>query len=326
MRRLLALSVVPLLLLAGCGDTPDAPDPTSSSSEGAPAPTDSDVESVEVAGAEGEKPTVEFAAPFGVAATERTVLREGDGPAVALGQKVTVEYLAVNGRDAAEFDSSYDRAPATFILDEGTVIPGFATGLDGVNVGSRVLVAVAPDDGYGPQGGVPDASIEADDTLLFIIDVTAASDVLDRATGAPVEPPDGLPGVTLAEDGKPTITVPEGPAPTELVVQPLITGEGPVVEAGQQITVHYTGVKWPGGEQFDSSWDRGSPATFPIGTGGVIPGWDAGLVGQPVGSQVLLVVPPAQGYGEQGNPQGGISGTDTLVFVVDILDAAAPTG
>lgn len=320
MRRLLALSVLPLLLLAGCGGSSASPEaPTSSQA----APTDSDIGAVQVSGAQGDKPTVEFPTPFGVGATERAVLREGDGAPVALGQKVTVEYLAVNGRDAAEFDTSYGRAPATFILDEGTVIKGFATGLDGVTVGSRVLVAVAPDDGYGAQGGVPDANIEAGDTLLFVIDVTAASDVLDRASGTPVEPPGGLPTVVLAENGQPTITVPDTVAPTELVVQPLITGAGPVVEAGQQITVHYTGVKWPGGEQFDSSWDRGLPATFPIGTGGVIPGWDAGLVGQPVGSQVLLVVPPAQGYGEAGNPQGGISGTDTLVFVVDILDAAA---
>ena len=75
------------------------------------------------------------------------------------------------------------------------------------------------------------------------------------------------------------------------------------------------------GKQFDSSWDRGAPADFAIGTGKVIPGWDAGLVGQTVGSQVLLVVPPDQGYGASGNSQAGISGTDTLVFVVDILDA-----
>lgn len=318
MRRLLALCLLPLLLVAGCGESAPSTDETSESK-----PINADLSSVEVAGPEGEKPTLEFQTPFGVSSTESAVLREGTGAPVALGQKVTVEYVAVNGRDAAEFDTSYGRSPATFILDESTVIKGFATGLDGVKVGSRVLVAVAPDDGYGPQGGVPDAGIEKDDTLLFVIDVTGAAEVLKRAAGAPVAPPAGLPTVTLADDGKPTITLPETPAPTELVVQPLITGTGAKVEAGQEITVHYTGIKWPGGEQFDSSWDRGAPATFPIGSGGVIPGWDAGLVGQPVGSQVLLVVPPEQGYGEQGNPQGGISGTDTLVFVVDILDAQA---
>jgi peptidylprolyl isomerase len=85
--------------------------------------------------------------------------------------------------------------------------------------------------------------------------------------------------------------------------------------------VHYTGVIWDSGKTFDSSWDRGAPVDFAIGQGQVIAGWDAGLVGQTVGSQVLLVIPPDQGYGERGQPDAGISGTDTLVFVVDILDA-----
>ena len=106
-----------------------------------------------------------------------------------------------------------------------------------------------------------------------------------------------------------------------LVSQALIKGTGPVVAAGQTITVHYTGVIWGSGKQFDSSWDRGSPVNFVIGKSQVIPGWDEGLVGQTVGSQVLLVVPPDKGYGTAGQSSAGISGTDTLVFVVDILDA-----
>jgi peptidylprolyl isomerase len=104
-------------------------------------------------------------------------------------------------------------------------------------------------------------------------------------------------------------------------VQPLIKGAGPVVQAGQTITVHYTGAIWATGKTFDSSWDSGTPAEFSIGTGEVISGWDEGLVGQTVGSQVLLVVPPDKGYGATGSSDGTISGTDTLVFVVDILDA-----
>ena len=96
----------------------------------------------------------------------------------------------------------------------------------------------------------------------------------------------------------------------------------PVVTAGQTISVHYTGVVYDGGKQFDSSWDRGQPADFVIGKGQVIAGWDEGLVGQTVGSQVLLVVPPDKGYGADGQPAAGIKGTDTMVFVVDILGAA----
>jgi peptidylprolyl isomerase len=132
---------------------------------------------------------------------------------------------------------------------------------------------------------------------------------------------EGLPTVKLAMAGKPTITVPSSTAPDTLVVQPLITGTGPVVTAGQTISVHYTGVIWDSGKKFDSSWDRGAPVDFLIGEGQVIAGWDEGLVGQTVGSQVLLVIPPDKGYGEQGQPDAGISGTDALVFVVDILDA-----
>ncbi len=84
----------------------------------------------------------------------------------------------------------------------------------------------------------------------------------------------------------------------------------------------FSGAIWRSGKVFDSSWARSGSAQFPIGAGQVIAGWDEGLVGQTVGSQVLLVIPPAKGYGTAGSPSAGISGTDTLVFVVDILGAS----
>jgi peptidylprolyl isomerase len=157
---------------------------------------------------------------------------------------------------------------------------------------------------------------------VIVVDVKTAKNVLKRATGTPVAAKSGLPRVTLATNGKPTIKLPAASPPTALVVQPLITGAGPKVAKGQQITVHYTGIIWPGGKQFDSSWTSGKPASFAIGQGKVVAGWDEGLVGQPVGSQILLVIPPDKGYGAAGRPERGIRGTDTLVFVVDILDAS----
>lgn len=309
-RSLPALLTVPLavpLLLAGC----------SQDAESAP------LESVEVLEAEGgQVPELELEdTPLSVEETTTRVVVEGEGEAVEAGELVSVQYVGVNGATGEQFDASdWAGAPTSFTLDE-SVIPGFSTALEGVPVGSRVLAAVAPEDGYGPQGGVEQAGIGADDTLVFLIDVVESSPA--RAEGTAVAPVEGLPTVALDGAGAPTITIPEGAQPpTDLVTQQLITGTGPAVEAGQQLTVQYTGVKWADGSVFDSSWERGAPATFPIGTGGVIPGWDTGLVGQPVGSQVLLVIPPAQGYGEAGQPQAGISGTDTLVFVVDILAAA----
>jgi peptidylprolyl isomerase len=104
------------------------------------------------------------------------------------------------------------------------------------------------------------------------------------------------------------------------VGQLLIKGTGAAITAGQTVTVNYVGVLWATGKQFDSSWSR-TPTTFKIGLGQVIPGWDKVLVGNTVGSQVLMVIPPADAYGAAGAPNAGISATDTLVFVVDLLDA-----
>jgi peptidylprolyl isomerase len=304
------------LLAAGCASSgnqaaPDSKEPTT------------DLKSVAVTGDPGKKPTVKFTAPFSVTKTDVRVLKQGDGAAVATGQRVSIQYVGLNGTDGKEFDTSFDDGEkASFTLDPNQVMKGLVSGLSGTTVGSRILIAVPPKDGYGTSG-VPSAGIGPTDTLLFVVDVSSAANVLKRATGTEVKPKAGLPAVKLDKDGKPKITLPAGTPPNRLTTQPLIQGKGPKVQKGQTITVHYTGIIWPGGKQFDSSWDRKSPASFAIGVGRVIAGWDETLVGQPVGSQLLLVIPPDKGYGASGNAQAGIKGTDTLVFVVDILDAAS---
>jgi len=323
-RPLLALLVI-AALAAGCGDDKVASESTTTTEE-APQPPDdlasTDLEDVEVTGAIGEAPTLEFPKPFGLAETTSRLIEEGDGTAVADGKTVTFDYVFINGRDGTELDSSYAVEPAELPFDD-SLNPGIHGGLDGVKAGSRVLIGISPADGLG--SAAPEGVLETD-TLLVVADIhdvqTTPEPVepLARAEGEAVEPAAGLPTVELADDGAPTITVPDTDPPAELVVQPLIKGSGPVVASGQSVTVHYTGVNWDTGEVFDSSWASGSPATFSIGTGGVIPGWDQGLVGQTVGSQILLVIPPDLGYGEKGSgdviPPGA-----TLVFVVDILDA-----
>jgi FKBP-type peptidyl-prolyl cis-trans isomerase len=148
---------------------------------------------------------------------------------------------------------------------------------------------------------------------------SAPSDGPTRASGEAQEPQAGFPTVELDSDGRPTVTLPGTEAPADLQVETLIKGDGPVVEDGAQVTVQYQGSLWKDGSVFDESWARGEPATF--GTGQVIPGFAAGIVGQTIGSQTLVVIPPAEGYGEAGAPQAGIAGDDTLVFVIDILAA-----
>ncbi len=127
-----------------------------------------------------------------------------------------------------------------------------------------------------------------------------------------------LPEATGSFGDKPTLTFPDAAAPAELEVLVLTRGDGELVEAGDDLEVHYLGQVWGGGV-FDNSYDRGSSISFPIGVGAVIGGWDEGLVGQQVGSRVLLSIPSHLGYGDRGAPQAGIRGGDTLVFVVDIV-------
>ena len=127
-----------------------------------------------------------------------------------------------------------------------------------------------------------------------------------------------LPTVSGSKGSKPTLTFPDAEAPTDLEIQVLDAGDGQVIEAGDTIVANYLGQIW-GGQVFDNSFDRGQPLSFQIGVGMVIRGWDEGLVGQRVGSRVLLSIPSELGYGSRGVPQAGIKGGDTLVFVTEIL-------
>ena len=119
---------------------------------------------------------------------------------------------------------------------------------------------------------------------------------------------------------KPTVAKGSVKPTTDLAVKTVIPGHGKTVAKGDYLEVNYLGQIWSTAKVFDNSYERGKPAVFQIGTGQVIPGWDTGLVGKKVGSRVELAIPPSMGYGRQGNPQAGIKGTDTLVFVVDVVN------
>ncbi len=118
---------------------------------------------------------------------------------------------------------------------------------------------------------------------------------------------------------KPDVTVPETAPPTELVISDDVEGDGDEAAAGQQVTVHYVGVSWSTGEEFDASWNRMEPFRFPLGQGYVIQGWDQGVQGMKVGGRRTLHIPPELGYGAQG-AGGVIAPNETLIFVVDLLE------
>src|SRR5262245_52393233 len=121
--------------------------------------------------------------------------------------------------------------------------------------------------------------------------------------------------MTLA---KPTVTVPPGPPPTDLLIEDIAVGDGPEATSGRKVTVHYVGVAHSTGQEFDASWNRNSPFEFPLGGGAVIAGWDRGVAGMRVGGRRKLTIPAHLGYGSAG-AGGVIKPGETLVFVVDLL-------
>jgi peptidylprolyl isomerase len=118
---------------------------------------------------------------------------------------------------------------------------------------------------------------------------------------------------------KPEIDFPEGPPPSELEVTDVLAGDGDEAAPGRTAVVHYVGVAYSSGEEFDASWNRGEPFAFPLGAGRVIAGWDQGVVGMKVGGRRRLVIPPDLGYGDRG-AGSAIAPGETLIFVVDLID------
>lgn len=119
---------------------------------------------------------------------------------------------------------------------------------------------------------------------------------------------------------KPEIDFPEGEVPTDLVIQDLWEGEGPEAKAGSPIEVHYVGVAFSTGEEFDASWNRGTPLAFNLGTGRVIKGWDQGIEGMKVGGRRRLTIPAHLAYGDR-SPSASIKPGETLIFVCDLIAA-----
>ena len=120
---------------------------------------------------------------------------------------------------------------------------------------------------------------------------------------------------------KPEIPEPTGKEPTKLVTEDVVVGDGAEAKSGDNVVVHYVGVLFENGEQFDASWDNGQPFPFVLGQGNVIPGWDQGVEGMKVGGRRLLTIPPDLAYGEAG--QGSIGPNETLVFAVDLLNVSS---
>ena len=273
LRALVAVLVALLALtLTGCRE--DAPaDP---------------MDAVQVAGEVGRRPVVQVDTPLQIAEVETETLVTGDGPALEPDDAVMLAFLAVDAITGEVVEDSYGSEPRILPLTEDDAGPLYDD-LVGVTQGSRLL-------------RLEPGSMTRPDPVVIVYDV-----LYTEAHGTELETSDDLPQVERAEDGTPTVTLPDADPPTSLTIAPLIRGEGAQVRSGESVTVRYLQMAWSTAEVLESTWGPGSlPVTIPLVDR--IPGLQDGLVDATVGSQVLLVVPPDQA-----------DGTDTMVFVVDVL-------
>ena len=272
------------------------------------------VNQIEVSGAFGEEPTATFPTPLKGTGIETKVIIAGNGGKIVGNQRVALHFTGYNATTGKQFQGS-EFGTEDYIIQDLLVdsVPNFCNALTGVEVGSRVAVLLDAENAHQGQG-VESLAIGPDDAIIFVFDVVDA--YLQRAIGKANAPEAGLPTVILAPNGQPGIQIPVGDAPAEFKRSVLIEGSGAEIAIGDTVIVHYSGWTWEG-EQFDSSWTSGAPASFQVSAESVIQGFVQSLEGVKVGSQVVAVIPPELGYGDTA--QGSIPAGSTLIFVIDVL-------
>ncbi|MEU6984344.1 FKBP-type peptidyl-prolyl cis-trans isomerase [Streptomyces sp. NPDC046324] len=309
MRRLAGLLVVPLLLLstAACGSDDGGSD-SASMKNGLPAIT---------AGEKfGEKPTLSKGEGDPPKELKVNVISEGDGAVTKKGDALQVNYLGQAWDSTTPFDNSFDRGtPFDLTLGAGQVIKGWDQGLEGQKVGSRVEIGIPPELGYGEQG---QGDIKPNATLVFVVDILKSTTIPKSAEGTEVAQDNkDLPKVGTNTDGKaPSLTVPKVDPPTALVSNYILESKGEVVKGTDTVVVNYVAALWKDGKVFDSTYQTGKTANFPLAQL-TLKGLKNGITGKKVGSRILIVAPPAEAFGDQ--EQQGIPKNSTLVFAVDIL-------
>ncbi|MBO9522043.1 MAG: FKBP-type peptidyl-prolyl cis-trans isomerase [Nocardioidaceae bacterium] len=322
-----ALLAAAALLLAGCGgggdssskdkDTKSTDDPTSSATaqkiatgqcQERKAGKASD--GVKVTGDFGKSQTATFDKPLESDDLERTVVTKGTGASTKAGDEVETLVTAYTGKDGKSLGST----PLTLTVADKSLIDAFSAAIECVPFGSRVVVAVPAIQMYGPDGNAQ-AGIKGDDTVVLVVDVIKKKVPLKPAAWTK-----NVPTVTFDKAGKPTLKL-VGPPAKDLMLKVLKPGSGEVVKSGDQVTVDYQGTDWNTKKIFDQSYGK---QPVPFKTTEVVQGFGAALVGQKVGTRLVVTIPAQYGYGPSGgNSSAGIGPKDVIVFVVEIKAVAA---
>jgi peptidylprolyl isomerase len=313
-RTAVAVATAALLFtVAACGDDASSKPESSASpssdasSAGAACPeveSGEQSEAVEVSGEFGKKQEVTFDTPLEADSLQRTVVKEGDGQEIEATQQVDALVSVYKGKDG----SALGTQEVTLGAGDSQMIRAFAAGIDCQKIGSRIVVVSPAKDMYGDQGN-PQLGIGPDDTVVIVTDLLGIKKPLEPAAWTK-----NVPEVSFDKSGKPTVKLPDTAPPKDLLLKVLEQGDGDVVEKGDNVTVDYQGTSWDTGKIFDQSYGRGA-ATF--STDQVVEGFGAALVGQKVGTRLIVSIPPRYAYGEKGSGSGELAG-QTLVFVIDI--------
>lgn len=318
--RILAASVAAALVgisLTGCVVTGSAV--SSSTAAGCDTVTSGSASnSVSVTGTFGSAPTVSFTTPLVSQQTQATTLIHGTGASLTADSAWSVAYSMYQGDSTTALDTSgYSTDGSTtstpLILQPSAWEanwPGLYEALQCGNVGDRIVIVMGTSDNSSMMSGL---GLDTSTSLIMVVDVL--NGYPDRASGAAQSVSSIFPTVTLATDGQPGISTPEGDAPTETTIGVLQKGDGATVTAGETVVAQYSGWLWSDGTQFGSTWNTGQLLSIDEST--TLPGFWKAVEGQTVGSQVIVIVPPKDAYGDTAN--GSIPADSTLVFVVDIL-------
>ncbi|MCJ1713806.1 FKBP-type peptidyl-prolyl cis-trans isomerase [Curtobacterium sp. VKM Ac-2922] len=315
--RLLPIALVPVVVLglaacsgSGSGGASSSPSASASASTAAitscPKPGKASA-AIDVSGDFGgtTAPTVTFDKGLKASPPQATTVTKGTGADLKEGDYVQVAYSVYQASDVKKLGTvGFDQGNAQVLSVGGS---GFGALLSCAHVGDRIAaIGASAALGFNTGGNI-----------VVVADVIAQTPT--KSTGTPQTQNPKLPTVKDKADGEPEITIPDVDAPTTTTAEVIKQGDGATIAEGDTALVQYKGVLYKGGKEFDSSWSKGAPTTFTISSGGLIQGFVKGLVGQKIGSQVMIVVTPEDGYGANPREGSNIPKNATLVFVVDLL-------
>jgi len=312
-RLLTAALVAAGIVLAGCGSD----DSSDSSSDSSPAGSGQGWDTTTVTGDVGTEATVTFDGAVTDSTQSTKVLSEGDGDTVEQGDSLILQTVIADGTTQKTVASSYNDHQPQVVSLSSQVQKLFLDALTGKTVGSRVAVYAPAEDIFGASGN-PQLGISQKDPIMIIFDLVGKP--LDKPDGQQHAAPSWFPKIQKTKGVISSLDFAKTPKPDgKLHSAAVYDGTGAVVKKGQTVFARYLGQVYKGKKPFDENFDGDAPAGFQLtsgASGGVIAGWVKALVGQHVGSEVVMEIPPKDGYGAA---QGHELQNETLVFVVDLL-------